>query len=126
MEPREDLDPRMLVAGETGVDGGPLPCRSRRSRVRLVPVQPGLEPVRTAETVLVIALLEDGNDRLDRPGGFLGRSIRNAQELQELLLHERVRIGALVVGGTGELSGFCKDSLRVQQPARFDQRLAEL
>ena len=55
-------------------------------------------------------------------------AVRDAQELQELLLHQRVRVRAFVVGCSGELSGLGEDALRVRIVLwpRVDQRRAEL
>ena len=61
-----------------------------------------------------------------RARGLLGCSLRDAQELQELLLDERVRVGALVAGGTRLALRFGEDVAPLPQPAGLDERRAEL
>ena len=55
----------MLVPDAAGVRGRPFPGLRRGGRARPVPVQPGLEPPRAAETALVVMALEDRDDAPD-------------------------------------------------------------
>ena len=70
-----------------------------------------LELPGSAQAVLISIGLEDGNDCVDDALSLLGCSFVDAQELQELLLDQRMRVRAIVLGRSGELSRLRKDGL---------------
>ena len=67
-----------------------VPGIGRRCGARHVPLHQRLELPGSAQAVLVAKGLEDGNDGFDHARSLLGCPFVDAQELQELLLNQRV------------------------------------
>ena len=103
-----------------------VPGIGRRGGARHVPLHQCLELPGPAQAVLVATALEDRYHGVDGPCRFLRAAVRDAQELQELLLDHCMRVGTIVLGRSGELSRLLEDGLCIVQSARLDQRSPQL
>ena len=90
-----------------------VPGLGRRRGARHVPMQQCLEPPGSATGRARRDRSRRRESRLSTTRVPSSAPFVDAQELQELLLNERVRIGAIVLGRSGELSRLRKDGLGI-------------